>query len=149
MPAPTIRPYEPGADTETVATIWLDASLLAHPFLGLPLLLEHQQLVREKFLSVSENWLACCDGAPVGFISLLDESFVGGLFIAPGWQGRGIGRRLIHHALALKGRLSLEVYLRNEQAVRFYASLGFREVSRRACDDEGLPFENALLKLEA
>ena len=147
MPVPTIRPYDPEADTEAVAAIWLDASLLAHPFLGRARLIEHQALIHEKFLPLSESWLACCDGAPVGFISLLDENFVGGLFNAPGWQGHGIGRRLIRHALALKGRLSLEVYLRNQQALRFYTSLGFREVSRRAHDDEGLPFENALMEL--
>jgi hypothetical protein len=32
--------------------------------------------------------------------------------------------------------------------MRFYASLGFEELSRRASDDEGLPFENALLRLK-
>jgi ribosomal protein S18 acetylase RimI-like enzyme len=46
-----------------------------------------------------------------------------------------------------KGELSLEVYTQNEQAVRFYTALGFLEVSRRSADDEGLPFENAHLRL--
>ncbi len=54
---------------------------------------------------------------------------------------------LIALALNLKGELSLEVYTRNARAMRFYASLGFGELSRRASDDEGLPSENALLRL--
>lgn len=62
-------------------------------------------------------------------------------------QGAGIGRKLIHHAMDLKKELELEVYTDNNQAFVFYKALGFAEISRRAQDDEGLPFENALLRL--
>jgi putative acetyltransferase len=47
----------------------------------------------------------------------------------------------------LKGELSLEAYTENVQAMGFYRSLGFQELSRRAIDDEGYPFENARLRL--
>ena len=50
------------------------------------------------------------------------------------------------HALTLVSELSLEVYTANEQAMRFYQKLGFVEQSRRQYDDEGLPFENALMR---
>ena len=43
----------------------------------------------------------------------------------------------------------LEVYTDNAQAMRFYEALGFREQSRRATDDSGLPFENAQMLLAA
>lgn len=33
----------------------------------------------------------------------------------------------------------------NEQAVRFYTSLGFSEVSRRDVDDFGYPYQNEAL----
>ena len=69
------------------------------------------------------------------------------LFVAPRLQGQGIGRALIGHALKLKGKLLLEVYTDNAQAVSFYKGLGFRELSRRVTDDEGLPFENAKMHL--
>lgn len=91
--------------------------------------------------------VAYLDGEAVGFISLLG-SFVGGIFIAPDRQGYGIGRRLIADALARKGELSLEVYTENEQAVRFYSGIGFREVSRRDIDDSGFSFPNAKLILQ-
>lgn len=81
------------------------------------------------------------------FISLLG-SFVGGIFIAPERQGLGVGRRLIADAFARTGELSLEVYTENEQAVRFYSRIGFREVSRRDIDDSGFPFPNATLILK-
>jgi len=84
---------------------------------------------------------------PVGFISLLD-TFIGGIFVAPDQHGRGIGRKLITHAVDRKGELSLEVYTENEQAMRFYTALGFFEVSRRATDDQGFPFENVRLRFK-
>ncbi|AHK04466.1 MULTISPECIES: GNAT family N-acetyltransferase [Rhizobium/Agrobacterium group] len=143
-----IRPFDAAADTQILSRIWLDASLLAHPFIGTQRLREQQRLIEDTYLPLSETFVAAQAGNPVGFISLLD-SFIGGLFVAPAQQGKGIGRRLIAHTLDLKGELSLEVYTANEQAMRFYRSLGFLEVSRRSTDDDGLPFENARLSLKA
>lgn len=142
----SIRAFAPETDTLALSRIWLDASLIAHAFIGEQRLLEQQRLIETQYLPGAESWVACIGGVPAGFISLLD-TFVGGIFIAPQRQGLGIGRKLITHALNLKGELSLEVYTRNTGAMNFYASLGFEEVSRRASDDEGLPFENALLRL--
>ncbi|WP_321333672.1 GNAT family N-acetyltransferase [Breoghania sp.] len=143
----TIRPYEAATDLEKLSKIWFDASLKAHPFIGEPRLVEQRRLIEEEYLPKAETSVACLNGEAVGFISLLG-SFVGGIFVAPDRQGLGIGRRLISHALERKGELSLEVYTANEQAVRFYATLGFQEMSRRDVDDFGLPFPNAALFLK-
>lgn len=143
-----IRAYSPSTDTASLSDIWLQASILAHAFIGEERLLEQQGLIETEYLPNAETWVACREGQPVGFISLID-SFIGGLFVAPDQQGHGIGRALITHALSLKGTLMLEVYTGNEQAMRFYEALGFREQSRRATDDSGLPFENAQMLLAA
>ncbi|WP_319775092.1 GNAT family N-acetyltransferase [Breoghania sp.] len=143
----TIRPYEAATDLEKLSKIWFDASLKAHPFIGEPRLVEQRRLIEEEYLPKAETSVACLNGEAVGFISLLG-SFVGGIFVAPDRQGLGIGRRLISHALERKGELSLEVYTANEQAVQFYATLGFQEMSRRDVDDFGLPFPNAALFLK-
>lgn len=143
-----IRPFDPATDLEKLSAIWLGASLKAHPFIGEPRLLEQQTLIKEEYLPKSETWVAYHLSEPVGFISLLG-SFVGGIFIAPMHQGRSIGRALIAHALEREGELSLEVYTENRQAVRFYASLGFEELSRRDVDDFGYPYPNAALHLKA
>ncbi|MEG3662776.1 GNAT family N-acetyltransferase [Celeribacter halophilus] len=141
-----IRPFDGAADTEKLSNIWFDASMKAHPFIGEPRLVEQRKQIKEEYLQKAETWVACYDGEPVGFISLLD-SFIGGIFIAPDRQGQGIGHKLIAHAQALKGKLSLEVYTANDQAVRFYRSLGFTELSRRDVDDFGYPYPNAALQL--
>ena len=142
----SIRAYDGAKDLRALSAIWFEASRLAHAFIGEQRLSEQRILIEEKYLPNAETWVACLDGTPVGFISLLD-TFIGGLFVAPDRQGLGIGRALIAHALALKGELELEVYTGNAQAFRFYRSLGFVEQSRRAEDDEGQPFENAHMRL--
>jgi putative acetyltransferase len=140
-----IRPFM-ATDTFELSKIWLEASLRAHPFIGERRLFEQQGLIEEHYLPSAETWVASVDEQPAGFISLL-ETFVGGLFVSPHRQGLGIGRQLIGHALDLKGELLLEVYTQNRQAMGFYTTLGFQELSRRPIDDEGYPFENARLRL--
>jgi len=142
----TIRPFSVAEDTAILITIWLEATLKAHAFLGRERLLEQKELIEHKYLPMAETWVACRGHQPVGFISLLD-AFVGGIFVSPECQGQGVGRKLIAFALEQKGELALDVYSANEQAFRFYLSLGFTEVSRRPFDDEGLPFELTHLRL--
>ena len=142
-----IRPYDAAVDLKALSTIWFEASLKAHPFIGEPRLIEQRRLIEEEYLPKAETSVACLEGEVVGFLSLLG-SFIGGIFIAPNRQGLGVGRKLIAHALNRTGELSLEVYTANEQAVRFYSALGFREVSRREIDDFGFPFPNATLHVK-
>jgi putative acetyltransferase len=59
-----------------------------------------------------------------------------GIMIAPGWQGRGVGRQLIQRLLAWADnwanvlRVELNVHADNERAIRLYRGLGFVEEGR-------------------
>lgn len=61
-----------------------------------------------------------------------DSLYVGGIQILPEFQGKGIGtalfRDLIHESEAIGLPITLEVHDVNENALRFYARLGFVEV---------------------
>lgn|SRR5690606_1964919 len=140
-----IRAYEP-ADKETLSSIWFQASLRVHAFLGEELLFEQKEMVENIFLEQAEIWVALSGGKIIGFIGLLDH-FIGGLFVHPKAQGQGVGRKLVEHAFKLRGELELEVFAENQSAYRFYRKLGFVEISRRAEDDSGLPFENIRMRL--
>ncbi len=141
-----IRPFDAARDTQTLSLIWLEASLLAHPFIGTERLSEQRKLIEDTYLPNSETFVAEISGQTTGFISLINN-FVGGLFVSPHWQGKGVGRELIAHALTIHDALILNVYTENAQAMGFYKSLGFREVTRSSHDDDGMPFENARLQL--
>jgi putative acetyltransferase len=140
MPADTlIRQYRPD-DAPRLLDIWTTASRIAHPFFTDDQRAEQRRLIETIYLPQAENWVACLEDRPAGFIGLMDHH-VGGLFVDPAWQGSGVGRALIDHAHGLKGQLTLEVYALNTGACGFYRHLGFRETARRPVDDNGLPFE--------
>ncbi|OKH87728.1 GNAT family N-acetyltransferase [Thalassospira sp. TSL5-1] len=139
LSALTIRPYEP-QDCEQLLEIWLAASRLGHAFLGKSTLLDQRAIVRDVYLPQAENYVALSGQTPVGFIGLLD-CFIGGLFVDPAFHGKNIGRALVEHVSPFKPWLELEVYAANPLAPPFYRKLGFHEISRRANDDEGRPFE--------
>ncbi|WP_297341097.1 GNAT family N-acetyltransferase, partial [Pseudophaeobacter sp.] len=106
-----IRPYTP-VDKPAVLSIWREASALAHPFLTTEATDQAEVMIRDHFLDLAETYMADVAGAPVGFISLIDQE-VGGLFLRPAFHGRGIGRALMDRAVARKGYLELDVFTKN------------------------------------
>jgi len=62
------------------------------------------------------------------------------LFVRPDCRGRGVGRRLLEHALRRMGATELDVNEQNRQAVGFYTRMGLRVVGRSEVDGMGKPF---------
>lgn len=130
-----LRRYAP-ADCDAALAIWSEASRIAHPFVEGEGAGERLRRVRDIYLPEAETWVAEEDGEVVGFIGLLGSE-IGGLFVAPGRQGGGLGRRLVRHAADIKGDLILEVFERNAAARAFYGRLGFVEDGRRDDPETG------------
>ena len=122
-PPATIRPYRDD-DLDSVLHIWRTANAVAHPFLGEDFLRAEHDNVRDVYLPAAETWVAEADGHVVGFISLLGHQ-VGGLFLAPAWHGRRIGKALMDKAVAERGTLELDVFAANVIGRRFYDRYGF------------------------
>ncbi|WP_231509937.1 GNAT family N-acetyltransferase [Streptosporangium roseum] len=131
----TIRPYR-ASDEASVVDLWSRAAKLAHPFIEREGEGERARKLREVYLVVADNWVAEMSGAVVGLLGLL-EAEIGGLFVAPAAQGRGVGRALVEHAAALHGEVTLEVFENNTRARRFYDLMGFVERGRRTDEETG------------
>ena len=56
----------------------------------------------------------------------MQQQFIGALFVATPYLGKGIGHALIQHVQQTYPHLSLEVYQKNSRAVNFYHAQGFR-----------------------
>ena len=77
------------------------------------------------------------DGAPAGTVRLTrtdDQAGVYGFAVDPRWQGRGIGREVLHRIcrrLLADGvtRVGLEVAVDNARALGLYTSVGFEPVT--------------------
>ncbi|MGW6288943.1 GNAT family N-acetyltransferase [Streptomyces sp. NPDC055107] len=136
-----IRRYA-AADENAAVDVWSRAGSLAHPFIPGEGEGERARKMREVYLVHAENWVAETDGRVVALLGLLGAE-IGGLFVAPEAQGTGVGRRLVEHAAALHGALTLEVYEKNTTARSFYTRMGFVEESRRV-DEE---YDEVMLKL--
>lgn len=99
-----------------------------------------RSLIAQCYLPALEIWLAQgADHQPCGFIGLT-ASHVEMLFIDAPARGKGIGRRLLDHAVALRGGLTLDVNEHNPQAVGFYQRYGFIQTGRSEVDAQGNPF---------
>jgi putative acetyltransferase len=85
-------------------------------------------------------------GQVAGFAGVADGKLEA-LFVHPSWRGKGIGRRLLQHAVNSLGATTLDVNEQNDQAVGFYLRMGFEVAGRSELDSMGQPFP--LLHLRA
>lgn len=118
-----IRPMN-DEESRTVVDIWLKASLHGHAFIDEAFWRSKQSDMLDIYLPNAENWVFEEDGAVVGFYSLAGETLAA-LFVLPEWHGRGVGGRLLRHAIRQRKRVVLTVYVDNRYACDFYTHHGF------------------------
>lgn len=127
-------------DAPALAAIWRASVRATHDFLSEEHFREIDILVSEHYLPATPLWVAVdADGRPLGFMGL-SGAHVDALFLDPACRGRGIGRRLLAHAAALAGPLTVDVNEQNLQAVGFYRRMGFVATGRSSTDDAGRPY---------
>lgn len=132
--AAVIRPCLP-ADLPRLMALWLPSTIAAHPFVKESYWLESATLVRENYLPRAHSWAYWHGEEIVGFISVLDQRFIGALFVEQAFHGRGVAQALMAYVQQRYPRLSLEVYQRNLRACAFYHQQGF-QVTQRLFNEE-------------
>jgi putative acetyltransferase len=115
-------------DLDQVLDAWYEASIVAHSFLPDDFFVTERAELADRWLPAAETYVYEQDAEVVGFLSLVGNE-VGGLFVHPDHQRRGIGRALVDHARSLRPNLELDVFAENEIGRRFYAAYGFELVS--------------------
>ncbi len=130
-----IRKYKT-KDTDALITIWDNSEALAHPFLPSDVRDQVRKDMRNVYLPNAETWLLEANGAPAGFIAMIEKE-IGGLFVDPSKQGQGLGSKMIDHVVSLKGPLSVEVFKKNKIGVPFYKRYGFVVIGEGTFDVTG------------
>lgn len=130
-----------GSDLDALMLLWLRSTLIAHPFIEASYWYESASMVKETFLPQATTWVACCpeNQEITGFISVLNQQFVGALFVAEKAYGKGIAQSLMAEAKAHYSPLLLEVYQQNQRAVAFYHKEGFDVINDTHHPGTGLP----------
>jgi ribosomal protein S18 acetylase RimI-like enzyme len=132
-----IRPAELGRDGEAVLAVQRAGYALEARLAGVDALPPQHQTTDD--LRGEEVWVAEVGGKVVGVLGIEDgsEVLIARLVVDPALMGRGIGRALARHALALAGRRSVRVgtAAANAPALALYASLGFEPAGERTVGD--------------
>ena len=142
-----LRPYVQ-SDLPEVLDAWYEASRIAHSFLS-------DEFFEAERIQIANDWMPIADvtvseheGRVIGFVAMVGDE-VGGLFVHPDFQRRGIGRALLCSALESRPHLELDVFEANEIGRRFYRDFGFHQVDRHTSDATGyaelrLRFDDAM-----
>ena len=105
-------------DLDEVAYIWLHTNKKAHDFIAETYWDEHFEMV-EGMLGDAEIYVFEEQGQIKGFVGL-DGEYIAGIFVREKEQSLGIGKQLLDFVKSLKGQLELNVYQKNERAIKFY-----------------------------
>ena len=105
-------------DLDEVAYIWLHTNKKAHDFIAETYWDEHFEMV-EGMLGDAEIYVFEEQGQIKGFVGL-DGEYIAGIFVTEKEQSLGIGKQLLDFVKSLKGQLKLNVYQKNERAIKFY-----------------------------
>lgn len=105
-------------DLDEVAYIWLHTNKKAHDFIAETYWDEHFEMVKDMFAQ-AEIYVYEEQGQIKGFVGL-DDEYIAGIFVRDKEQSGGIGKQLLDFVKSLKGQLELNVYQKNERAIKFY-----------------------------
>jgi len=123
-----IRKHTPN-DAQAILDIWYQASTLAHPFLDDAFVEFLKTAMRDMYIPDSETWVYEENNTILGFISMMDNE-IGGLFVLPNNQGKGIGTQLVNFIKPFHTTLEVEVFDKNSIGRGFYDKYGFKQISQ-------------------
>ena len=113
-------------DYTKILSLWLKGTSAAHPFIKEDYWKANQEMVKNQLLPQAQTYVFCDKHQIKGFISLLEDNYIGALFVKPIYQSQKIGTKLLRYVLRNKTSASLKVYTQNEPAINFYRYHGFK-----------------------
>lgn len=106
-------------ELDEVMSLWLDTNVAAHDFIDKEEWENAYDDVRAALPS-SDLFVYEEDSIIKGFIGITGGDYIAGLFVEPRFQSQGIGQKLLDYAKGRYARLELDVFVKNEGALRFY-----------------------------
>ena len=115
-------------DTTKVMTIWTKGNFYAHPFIERDYWISNYNKVKEEYLKQAETYVYEENEEIKGFISILNNTYIGALLVKKDFLRQGIGKRLLNYCKERKEKLTLQVYEKNVDATLFYLAMGFKNI---------------------
>lgn len=117
-----IRKFEKN-DINDVMEIWKNENIKAHQFIPNEYWESNYSNVKEALLN-AEIYVYIIEENILGFIGL-DQNYIEGIFIDTNNQCNGIGTSLLNKVKENRNTLTLSVYKKNINAIKFYKKNGF------------------------
>ena len=118
-------------DITKVLDIWLEASLISHGFVEADYWQKMLPSVRDNYLPYADTFVFEDKHKIKGFISILDKKHIGALFVAPKFQNKKIGSKLLRFTQRRYPLLSLNVFTKNPLAIAFYQQNNFKIIAEQ------------------
>jgi putative acetyltransferase len=118
-----ITPLHPD-QLDAVMNIWLETNISAHHFIPASYWQDNADEVR-GLLPQADVFVYQADDQIKGFVGVVDGGYIAGIFVADAYQSQGIGQALLDYCKSHYTSLTLDVYAKNEKAIRFYLKQGF------------------------
>ncbi len=127
-----IRSYR-DSDLQYISDLWLQTSLQSHSFIAESFWQDNLENIKHFYIPKSQTFVFEDKHQIKGFISLTDGNFIGACFVRKDFQNNRIGSKLIKFAQRRYPTLQLQVYTKNQKAIKFYHRHGFRIVNEDLC----------------
>lgn len=111
------------ADIDKIMEIWLNSNIEAHNFIDKSYWEKNFEMVKNA-LPQAEIYIYEENNNIMGFVGLV-ENYIAGIFVEKNFRGKGTGKKLLNYAKSIKNNLTLNVYEKNIDAVKFYKREGF------------------------
>lgn len=113
-------------DIDKIMNIWLRSTIKAHDFIQKEYWEKNYNIVKDIYIPMAETFVFEDEECIKGFISIINNKFIGALFVDIDFQNSGIGKKLINHVTDRYKNLNLAVYKENKKSVDFYINRGFK-----------------------
>ena len=123
-------------DYRRVVRLWEDSVRSTHHFLRAEDFFALREEMPLRYLPAVDLYGFVCQGFLAGFLGVAGAT-IEMLFVHPDVFGRGVGKRLLHHAVHTLGARRVDVNRDNRPAREFYRRQGFRVVGLDAQDAQG------------
>ena len=136
-----------GTQYPELIKVWEKSVRATHDFITEADIQHYKPLILEQYFDQLDLFCITENNEIQGFIGL-DGQLIQMLFIDPSVRGLGIGKALVDFAVQTYGANMVDVNEQNNQAVGFYAHIGFKTVERFDQDAAGKPYPILSMELK-
>ena len=124
-------------DIDKIMDIWLRSTIKAHDFIPKEYWENNYNTVKNVYIPMAETFVYEDEECIKGFISIINNEFIGALFVDIDFQNSGIGKKLINYSINKYKNLRLAIYKENKKSVEFYINRGFKIIKEDINEDSG------------